>query len=176
LLPDLNGGGYDDWRAVSAITCRRDFAWVVLYGSPAGLVAAGSQQWFQGILTGLADQFEPGDQFGSSLAAGDFDRDGHDDLAIGVPMEDLEDVPGIPATIPDAGVVHILYGAAGGLTGDGDQLWIRRDQRPRRPGTGLRQVRSALAAGDFDSRLCDLAVGCRRRLHGSSSGVNVLYP
>jgi FG-GAP repeat len=48
----------------------------VLYGSPGGLTGAGGQ---------LVTQHnpEPGDFFGASLAAGDFDGDGFFDLAVG---------------------------------------------------------------------------------------------
>ncbi len=44
-----------------------------------------------------------------ALLAEDFDGDGRDDLAAGVPLESLGD-------IPDAGRVSILSGTAAGLT------------------------------------------------------------
>lgn len=49
---------------------------------------------------------------------GDFNGDNYDDLAIGVPGEDI-------GTIMDAGCVNVLYGSAGGLqaTSPNDQLW-----------------------------------------------------
>ena len=49
-----------------------------------------------------------GDRWGSTLAAGDFDADGYDDLIIGVPQEDI-------GSIQDAGAVIVLYGSASGL-------------------------------------------------------------
>ena len=54
--------------------------------------------------------------FGDSVAGGDFDGDGFDDLAIGVPKEDI-------GTIANAGAVNVLYGSGAGLTAGGDQLW-----------------------------------------------------
>ena len=63
-----------------------------------------------------SDVAEAGDRFGDALAAGDFNDDGFDDLAIGVPGEDVGDVV-------DAGAVNVLYGSAGGLTAAGNQLW-----------------------------------------------------
>jgi hypothetical protein len=42
------------------------------------------------------------------LVAGDFNRDGKDDLAIGVPLEDL-------GNIRDAGAVNVIYGSDNGL-------------------------------------------------------------
>ena len=50
--------------------------------------------------------------FGSALAAGDFNGVGPADLAIGASGENTA-----------AGVVHALYGSAGGLTATGSQLW-----------------------------------------------------
>jgi hypothetical protein len=62
---------------------------------------------------------EDDDFFGVSLAAGDFNGDGMDDLAIGVPLEDIE-----PGTIENAGAVNVLYSAGVvGLVATGDQIW-----------------------------------------------------
>jgi FG-GAP repeat len=46
----------------------------------------------------------------------DFDGDGFDDLAIGVPREGVGE-------ILNAGAVNLLFGSANGLTAVGDQLW-----------------------------------------------------
>jgi hypothetical protein len=65
------------------------------------------------------------DQFGAALAAGDLDRDGFAELAVGVPSETL-------GSIPAAGAVNVLYGAAGVLTGSGGQFFTQ--DSPRVPG------------------------------------------
>jgi hypothetical protein len=52
---------------------------------------------------------EPSDTFGRALAAGDFDADGDDDLAIGVPYDTISGAAG-------AGGVIVIEGAFGGLT------------------------------------------------------------
>jgi hypothetical protein len=57
--------------------------------------------------------------FSQALAAGDFDGDGHADLAIGVPLEN-------PFGIGDAGGELVLYGslfADGFDAGPGEMLW-----------------------------------------------------
>ena len=54
----------------------------------------------------IQDVAESGDAFGTALAAADFDQDGYEDLAIGVPDEDL--------SVSDAGLVHVLYGGPDG--------------------------------------------------------------
>lgn len=71
-------------------------------GGPALL---GNEQVHQN-LKGVSGGREAGDEFGAALAAGDFNGDGVDDLAIGVPGEDIGDVK-------NAGMVHILYGFDG---------------------------------------------------------------
>ncbi len=63
---------------------------------------------------------EPGDQFGFALAAGDFNFDGRDDLAIGVPLETVVvDRVTFFENIGAAGEVDIVYGSASGLSTSG---------------------------------------------------------
>jgi hypothetical protein len=89
----------------------------VFYGTADGLSTDRVQEWHQDV-SGVNDQRDPFDFFGSALAAGDFDQDGVGDLAIGVPREDR---PIGGATRVDAGEVQVLYGTAGvGLTATGD--------------------------------------------------------
>jgi hypothetical protein len=49
----------------------------------------------------------------------DFNGDGFDDIAVGVPLEDV-------GTASDAGAVNVIYGSAGGLSDVGDQLWTQQ--------------------------------------------------
>jgi FG-GAP repeat len=72
----------------------------LLYGSAGGLTG--------GPLFTDANP-EAVDDFGSSLAAGDFDGDGFFDLAVGAPEEDVRGAL-------DAGAVTVLFGSAGGIT------------------------------------------------------------
>jgi hypothetical protein len=114
---DLAIGVYDENLTASGGGTATDAGAVnVLYGAGAGLSDAGNQFWTQDS-PGITGEAESSDRFGESLAAGDFDGDGFDDLAIGDPQEDL-------AGFTDPGALHALYGAAGpGLTANGDQLW-----------------------------------------------------
>lgn len=122
---DFNGDGYAD---LAVGTPDEDFGLNeigtvdVLYGSRLGLATTGNNAWYQGVLTGLADEVETADQFGEVLTAGDFNGDSYGDLAIGVPYED---VVYDSVNQADAGAVHILYGTGTGLSNQNDTFWTQ---------------------------------------------------
>lgn len=124
----------------------------VIYGSEDGLQPVDDQQWTQAS-RGIADDPEPGDSFGWSLAVGDVNGDELAELAIGVPYEDL-------GSIVDAGAVEVLYAGSSGLGAAGSQIWTQAN-----PGVADDPERSdlfgaALAAGDFGGNpFGDLAIG-----------------
>lgn len=71
----------------------------------------GPSDFFQGTFS------ETGDEFGFSLAAGDFNADGRADLAIGVPFEDFIALVGSSfVSVQDAGEVDVIFGSANGLS------------------------------------------------------------
>ena len=124
----------------------------VLYGSAAGLTVQGNQRWHQNS-SGIQGAAEALDFFGATLAAGDFNKDGFFDLAIGVPGESYGPVAG-------AGVLHVLYGSVSGLTVQGNQLW--HQDSPGIPSSTETNdfFGAALAAGDFNNDgFFDLAIG-----------------
>ncbi len=138
---------------------------LVLYAAAdgSGLSASGRQIWSQAgaAVAGDATAFE---NFGQSLASGDFDDDGCDDLAIAVPNDDIEDVHA-------AGAVHVLYGSAAvGLQADNDDYW---HQGANGVGSALEvndHFGSALAVGDFDDDgFDDLAIGISSEDIGSGA-------
>jgi hypothetical protein len=145
----------------------------VLYGSAGGLTGAGSQYFTQDT-SGVGGSAEEFDHFGGALTAGDFNRDGFADLAVGTPDEDV----GGPFA---AGAVNVLYGSAGGLTGTSSQYFTQDS-----PGVGSSPEQSdqfgfALTAGDFNhDGSADLAVGVVGEdadvpLTTSAGAVNILY-
>jgi hypothetical protein len=127
---DFNGDEYDD-LAIGAYledvgSVFNAGAVEVLYGSPNGLQADGNggpddQYWNQDS-PDVQDRAEPQDGLGSALTVGDFDGDGHGDLAVGVPNETL-------GSVPSAGGVNVLYGSADGLqaVSPDDQFWTQDD-------------------------------------------------
>ena len=125
----------------------------IIHGSRSGLTASGAQIWHQDII-GTDGIAVSGDQFGYSLASGDFDTNGCDDLAIGVVRKMVDGYT-------HAGGVHLIYGTTAGLTAAGDSFLDMNELF----GTGTIQRHYckfgfALATGDFDGNgHDDLAVG-----------------
>jgi hypothetical protein len=124
----------------------------VIYGSAGGLGPSGNQVWTQDS-AGIRDGRERGDQFGRALAAGDFNHDGFEDLAVGVPFENVHGHS-------QAGGVNVLYGSPGGLTANGNRFWSQDttgvvDTSERGDTLGF-----SVAASDFNGdTFADLAVG-----------------
>jgi hypothetical protein len=79
---------------------------LVTYPVEAIVTPRNNQIWHQDSM-GVAGVAEDEDQFGTSLATGDFDGNGLADLAVGVPFEDFKGASGL--VISNAGVVQVLY-------------------------------------------------------------------
>jgi len=178
---DFDGSGHDDLVVGTPfqIIYRETEAGAVnvIYGSPYGLTITANQQWDQND-SGIDGVAERDDHFGTAIAAGDFDGDAADDLAVGVPGEDL-------AGKTNAGAVNVIYGTSTyGLSATGDQVWyLGTTGVPGDPGN-YDDLGGALATGSFGNGSGDdLAVGIPGRdvwensdgalvmIYGSSSGL-----
>jgi hypothetical protein len=120
-----------------------------------------------GVAHGSTTQAAPA----PSLEA-DFNNDGADDLAVGVPFENL-------GSIVAAGAVNVLYGSATGLTSTGSQLFTQDTGGVPDSAEEGDVFGFALATGDFNNdSFADLAVGAPGETVGgvvAAGAVNVLY-
>lgn len=141
-----------------------------LRGNAAGLTGTGSVMWTQNS-PGIEFFVEAGDGFGSALAAGDFQGDTHDDLAIGTPSDNV--------VAFDEGTVTLMRGSILGLRPAG---LIADVVDPDVPEAGDR-FGASLAIGDLGGFAPadpyeDLVIGIPGQRKGSLSGagrVEVIY-
>ena len=175
---DLAAGAFYEWLGPCVFPydpCHAGQGAVsVIYGSTDGLTAEGNQLWHQGV-AGVPGTPEFLDLCGDALAAGDFNGDGADELAIGVPGEDFGSKEG-------AGAVLVLPGSRGsGLTATGAQSWTQAS--PGVPGT--REIGDvfglAVASADYGrSARDDLVIAAPGEdrvivLYGRTSGLSSVH-
>jgi len=145
----------------------------VLFGVSGSGLAVTDQQ-FVTQPSGTSERPEANDFFGRALAAGYFDDDPYEDLAIGADGDSRGGHPG-------AGCVIVLYGTPTGLDLLSGQLWAQgrgfglKDGAEEGDGFGV-----ALDAGDFDGDgLDDLVVGAvfedRDESTKDSGAVTIIY-
>ena len=163
-FPDFNGDGYADLaigvpqkEVSNGITNQVDVGIVhVIYGSNHGLDAGAGQlgpddQIWHRQVGGVAAN--PDDRYGAALGMGDFDNDGYDDLAIGIPGANIN-------AQDNAGAVAVIYGSAAGLDLFSIEEWSRfGDGLTGTAGAGD-EFGASLTTGDFDGDgYADLAIG-----------------
>jgi len=172
---DFDNDGYDD-LAVGApyedLSTTENAGWVgILYGGSAGLTATDSQSWHEDRedISGVGEKW---DWFGDSLASGDFDADGYDDLAIGIPGQSF-------ASAVYAGQVLILRGSGEGLVATGHQYWDKGSSGITDDHGGMDNFGDSLSSGDFNGDgYDDLVIGVPDEDHNGTpeaGAVHVLY-
>ncbi|PRQ03093.1 FG-GAP repeat protein [Enhygromyxa salina] len=163
---DLNGDGLKD----------------LVWGEPSHLMEGGRilvkytgqaepEEWTEDTV-GIIGSLESHDQFGAAVVVGDFDGDGHDDVAVGVPGHDT-------ATTTNSGAVHVIYGSPNGLTAVADQLWTSDSTDIKGGSENNDRFGARLAVGDFNcDGYADLVIGAPDEAIGSrveAGAVHVLY-
>lgn len=130
-----------------------------LIGTPRGLTGRGGQLITQGT-RGIRGRPSTDTQFGRALVPGDFDGDGNDDIAVGMPGQRV-------GRSAHAGVVKIIFGNGTRLTNRDLDITGASRGFVRNEFAGFRNPAergdffgSSLAIGDFDGdRITDLAIG-----------------
>jgi hypothetical protein len=151
----------------------------VLYGRSTGLSGLGDEVITQDTAGFVQSPAEPNDRFGFSLAAGDFNGDGADDLAVGTPFEDNG------VGYEDAGSVQVFYGKSGNTAANSGLLLLGAVVNPQHWRSDSPNVEGAMEAGDrFGFSVAaadyngdgydDLAVGIPLETHGEGAGA-ILY-
>jgi len=109
------------------------------------------------------------------LTCGNFNGDGYDDLAIGVPFENI-------GAVADAGAVNVIYGSSAGLhrfLSQADQIWTQDSVGIADVAEYGDQFGPSLSVGDFNNDgYDDLAVGVYLEDVGAvadAGAVNVIY-
>jgi hypothetical protein len=189
---DFNGDGKDDLAIgvpFESIGSLRDAGGVeVIYGSSSGLSAISpvADQFWSQESPNVNDVAEETDAFGSSLTSGDYNGDGKDDLAIGVPTESV-------GSIIEAGGVEVIYGSSSGLSPTlvkPDQFWTQQTPDVNDVAEATDEFGHSLTSGDFNvDGKDDLAIGILGEsvgtisdagsvevIYGSSSGLSALSP
>ncbi|HEV8631841.1 MAG TPA: FG-GAP repeat protein [Thermoanaerobaculia bacterium] len=124
----------------------------VFAGSAAGLTTAGAQEWNQGSW-GIEGSVEDGDNLGWALTVADFNGDGFDDVAAGVPHEWV-------GGVEHAGAVNVLFGGPSLLSSTGNLLLAHGGAGMSGTSERLDYFGSALAPADLDGDgLDDLIIG-----------------
>lgn len=161
---DYNGDGYTDLAigmpfydvGIFGFTVENAGAVLIIEGTPSGL-GSQSKLLFQDLIANsVDDDAEEGDLFGRTLATGDFNDDGFDDLVVGVPFEDVFSV----SPVLNAGALNVFFGHSSQFGETSTLLHAGTGSQPSSEVEANDQFATSLAVGDFNADgFDDLAVG-----------------
>ncbi|MFH9041509.1 N-acetylmuramoyl-L-alanine amidase [Streptomyces sp. NPDC017966] len=117
---DFNGNGYDDIVIGQPVAAESGGSTpggriAMVLGTSTGFTTTGMRTLHQDT-SGVPGGNESGDALGTSVSAGDHNRDGYADVLAGAPGEDLTRSG---SSRKDAGQVLLFRGGSSGLTGSG---------------------------------------------------------
>jgi FG-GAP repeat/FG-GAP-like repeat len=142
---DINGDGFADIAIGAPQGLDTVGFMAIAYGGPGGPSAL-FVHWQ------IVDPAEVGDQFGYSLAIGDFNRDGFGDVAVGAPGEEI-------SGLLNVGAVTVFYGEPG-FALNRQEIWHQNTYGVEDKIEARDLFGSALAVGDYNADgYPDLAIG-----------------
>jgi FG-GAP repeat len=163
---DFTGDGITD-LAVGAPWAQPGGAVFVFPGSRVYSPVVGARRFTEGDGT-VPGVDQASDEFGYALAAGDFNSDGHTDLAVGAPGENGE-----------KGAVFVLHGGGSGTIFAGSHIWTQDSAGILGTAEAGDEFGFSLAAGSFKGNgRTDLAIGVPYETVDATieaGSVNVLY-
>ncbi|MBL8769480.1 MAG: FG-GAP repeat protein, partial [Planctomycetes bacterium] len=163
---DFNGDGRADLTMAVQPTFKEGVVHV-LFGTAGGLTSSGMQTLV--AQTTPVISYPAVDTFGTAIAAGDFDHDGFDDLAVSVPYAWFKDVAAV-------GCVNVFRGTPNGLVPAGV---LHQNKGGMKDKCELGDVFGwALTSGDFDhDGYDDLAIGVMETIgkFETAGAVHVVY-
>jgi FG-GAP repeat len=165
---DFDGDGFDDIAICAEGETVNGFdaagTVFVTYGSESGFDLSRKAEFNQDT-KGIKDKVEPGnfffedlsaEGFGRTMASGDFNADGFDDLALYV----VESFGSKKKPQQFAGAVHVIKGSDEGLTVKGNKLFRQGKGGVKGKAASDAKFGWALAVADFNQdAIDDLAVG-----------------
>ncbi len=167
---DITGDGIDDLAVAGHRgEMGHQVGGVAVFRGRAGGLRTVADETYQGSSPALASggwEYFPG--FAAAVALGDYDADGHADLALSDPDAATPDTAGCEEIAGCTGGIVVLPGTDGGLDADrATFLTQRSDGVPRGPGA-RQPFGGPLASGDVDGDGADdLAVGIGGAYSGS---------
>jgi hypothetical protein len=167
---DFNADAFDD--LVVGVWGEDHFRGAIhlFFGGSAGITPSGSLFWMETFMGGSS---EDGDTLSDGLASADFDGDGFDDLAVGIPGDDV----GIGEAQLDAGRIAVVYGGRLGLDRDRTRFFTEDEILGPASSELDDEFGRFMAAGDFDKDgFGDLAIthGAEDLLATNEGAVTIL--